>query len=219
MTRTSQDLEAARAFYTHISWMYDALTDRGERRVRQLGLSLLNAKIGEYILEIGFGTGASLIPLAAAVGVSGHVFGVDLSPGMTAVATQRVRVASPTTPITLAVGPVPPIPFADKAFDAAFMAFTLELFPNEVIPCVLREVHRTLRLGGRFALVSMVLGTERQRRRLSYRLYAGLHRRFPRIIDCRPIDVERSLVQAGFRIARLERREVWGLPVVAALAG
>lgn len=218
MARTYQDLEAARAFYTHISSIYDALADRGERRVRELGLSLLNARKGERILEIGFGTGSALVPLAAAVGASGHIFGIDLSPGMKSVTEQRVRAANPAAPITATVAAVPPIPFGTDAFDAVFMAFTLELFPDETIPGVLREVHRTLRPDGRFAVVSMALAPEQQRHGLSQRMYACLHRCFPRIIDCRPIDVERWLLEAGFKIARVERGDVWRLPVVAVLA-
>lgn len=218
VARTYQDLDAARAFYTRISSIYDTLADRGEHRVRELGLSLLNARKGERILEIGFGTGSALVPLAAAVGASGHVFGVDLSSGMKAVAEQRVRAANPSAPITTTVAAVPPIPFGTDTFDAVFMSFTLELFPDEIIPGVLREIRRTLRPGGRFAVVSMALTLEQQRRCLSQRVYAWLHRCFPRIIDCRPIDVERWLVEGGFTVARVERRDVWRLPVLAVLA-
>jgi hypothetical protein len=79
MARTSQDIDAARALYTRISSIDDTVSDRAERRVRALGLSLLEARSGERILEIGFGTGSSLVALAESVGASGHVFGIDIS--------------------------------------------------------------------------------------------------------------------------------------------
>src|SRR4051812_47653271 len=151
MAETSQDLEAARAFYTRISAVYDALADRDEHRARELGLSLLDARAGERVLEIGFGTGSSIVRLAERVGASGCVCGVDISPGMKAVAEQRIRTANAATTVDLRLAAVPPIPFADAAFDAAFMAFTLELFPDDTIPKVLGEVRRTLRPAGRFA--------------------------------------------------------------------
>ena len=68
MPGTSQDLDAARAFYTRISSVYDALADRDEHVARQTGLTLLDAQAGEHVLEIGFGTGSSLMGLATAVG-------------------------------------------------------------------------------------------------------------------------------------------------------
>src|SRR6516225_1315638 len=142
MTQTSQDLDAARAFYTRISAVYDSLADRDEHRARELGLSLLDARPGERILEIGFGTGSSLMPIAANVGATGAVAGIDISPGMLSVARQRMREGNPAAAVDLRIGAVPPIPFGDAAFDAVFMAFTLELFPDDTIPLVLRETRR-----------------------------------------------------------------------------
>jgi demethylmenaquinone methyltransferase/2-methoxy-6-polyprenyl-1,4-benzoquinol methylase len=218
MADTSQDLEAARAFYTRISSVYDALADRDEHRARELGLSLLDARDGERILEIGFGTGSSIVPLSARVGATGRVCGIDISPGMKDVAEQRVRSANAATTVDLRVAAVPPIPFDDAAFDAAFMAFTLELFPDDTIPGVLREVRRTLRAHGRFVAVSMTRGTDEQRHAMPERVYTWMHRHFPHIIDCRPIDVDRLLGDAGFTISRVEQMQIWGLPVAVCLA-
>lgn len=218
MSHTSQDLEAARAFYTRISRVYDALADRDEHRAREIGLALLDAKVGERVLEIGFGTGTSLVPLAASVGATGRVCGIDISPGMRDVAEQRVRSVNAGAPIDLRVAAVPPIPFDDAAFDAALMAFTLELFPDDTLPGVLGEVRRILRPGGRLAVVSMTLGTDEQRHRMPERIYTWMHRHFPHIVDCRPIDVERLIAEARFTTVRVERLEIWGLPVAACLA-
>jgi ubiquinone/menaquinone biosynthesis C-methylase UbiE len=218
MARTSQDIDAARALYTRISSIYDTVSDRAERRVRALGLSLLEARSGERILEIGFGTGSSLVALAESVGASGHVFGIDISPGMKDVAAARIRSANQVAKISLTLAAIPPIPFIDATLDAVFMAFTLELFPEDTIPIVLTEVRRTLSAGGRLSIVSMMLGTEEQRQGVSERLYVWTHRHFPHIVDCRPIDLERRLTEAGFAIARIERLGMWGLPVAAVLA-
>src|SRR6516164_7392546 len=125
MAETSQDLEAARNFYTRISSVYDALADRDEHRARDVGIALLNPRPGERILEIGFGTGSSLVPIASAVGASGHVAGIDISPGMKTVAEQRLRAANLAAAVDLRVGAVPPLPFGDNTFDAVFTAFTL----------------------------------------------------------------------------------------------
>jgi len=218
VAKTAQDVDAARAFYTRISSVYDALADKDEHRARDLGLALLAAQPGERILEIGFGTGSSIVSLAALVGSTGRVTGIDVSPGMKAVAEQRVRSAGLAAGVDLSVGAVPPIPFEERSFEAIFAAFTLELFPDDTIPVVLREARRTLRPGGRLAVVSMDLGTDAQRRGTPERIYMWMHRHFPHIVDCRPIDVERALTASGFTLARVERLEIWGLPVAACLA-
>jgi len=215
---TAQDVDAARAFYTRISSVYDALADKDEHRARELGIALLAAQPGERILEIGFGTGSSLVSLATLVGSTGRVTGIDVSPGMKAVAERRVRSAGLASCVDLSVGVVPPIPFDERSFDAIFAAFTLELFPEDTIPVVLREARRTLRPRGRLAVVSMDFGTDEQRHGAPERIYMWMHRHFPHIVDCRPIDVERALTEAGFTIARAERLEIWGLPVAACLA-
>ena len=52
--------------------------------MRKAGLDLLRPNAGESLLEIGFGTGHTLVlvSLAQAVGPKGKVFGLDLSDQM-----------------------------------------------------------------------------------------------------------------------------------------
>jgi demethylmenaquinone methyltransferase/2-methoxy-6-polyprenyl-1,4-benzoquinol methylase len=137
---------------------------------------------------------------------------------MKSVAERRVAAANVAAAVELVVAPVPPVPFDAASFDAAFMAFTLELFPDDTIPAVLREIRRTLRVGGRAAIVSMALGSEAQQYATAERVYTWMHRHFPHIVDCRPIDAGRHLAAAGFTVSRVEHLEIWGLPVEACLA-
>jgi demethylmenaquinone methyltransferase/2-methoxy-6-polyprenyl-1,4-benzoquinol methylase len=84
----------ARATYDRLDRWYDVIEAPFERRARAAGLRLLDARVGERILEIGFGTGHTLAALGAAVGEDGLVVGVDLSLRMALRCRRRLR--SPT---------------------------------------------------------------------------------------------------------------------------
>ena len=110
---------------------------------------------GEAVLELGFGTGNEVGDLAGLVGPTGRVAGIDISPGMLAVANRKLAEAMPKTPVDLRVGDARSLPFGDGEFDAVYTSFTLELFPADDIPVVLAEARRVLKPGGRIGVVSM----------------------------------------------------------------
>ncbi|HJU20496.1 MAG TPA: class I SAM-dependent methyltransferase [Stellaceae bacterium] len=58
--------------------------------VNDLLLARAAPKLGENVLEIGCGTGATTVPLAEAVGETGHVLGIDIAEPMLAAARRRV---------------------------------------------------------------------------------------------------------------------------------
>ena len=80
--RVFQTKDQTRAFYNKISHVYDLLSERSEAPMRKTGLDLIKPNAGESLLEIGFGTGHTLVSLAQAVGPKGKVFGLDLSDQM-----------------------------------------------------------------------------------------------------------------------------------------
>lgn len=209
---------ATRAFYDRISRAYDLLADAGEHDARDAGLRLLGVRARERVLELGFGTGHALVQLARAVGESGSVCGIDLSPGMTEVARERLLAAGLLERVDLRCGDVPPLPYLDGSFDAAFLSFTLELFPDETISAILAELRRVLRPEGRVGVVAMSAPPSGARDSLLERAYRWMHRHFPHIVDCRPIDVEGTLRAAGFRITRRTGLEIWTLRVAAVVA-
>ena len=49
--------------------------------------------------------------------------------------------------------------------------------------------------------------------------YEWGHRRFPNLLDCRPIYVVKALQNTGFRILNANRTSLFGLPVENVLAG
>jgi len=201
-----------REFYDGISRAYDLIADSSEHAARDLGLRALGVSSGQRVLEIGCGTGHALVSLAGEVGPTGHVHGVDISSGMTAVARARIGSAGLRN-VTLTVGDACGLGFRSNVFDAVFMSFTLELF-ERAMPDVLAEVRRVLCVGGRLGIVAM---SDTGETNAMIELYAWLHRRWPQFIDCRPIDVVRALQAGHFHISTTGATAVWNLPVVAAV--
>lgn len=79
--------------YDRGAHVYDALS--GERfvyrRGRIVGIDLLGLRAGDTVLDVGCGTGLNFPLLAAAVGTTGRVIGLDRSAAMLEVAERRVR--------------------------------------------------------------------------------------------------------------------------------
>ena len=207
-----------REFYDRISQAYDLLADASEQEARRVCEGLLDAKPGEAILEIGFGTGHSLLALAKAVTSTGTVHGIDVSSGMRDVAQARIEEAGVADHVILRIGDARHLPYANQSMDGVFMSFTLELFPLEEIPSVLSEIKRVLRPTGRFANVSMAAVKPGESPSLLERSYVWMHQHFPHIVDCQPIDVEQLLTTAKLRVVETKQLDIWTMPCLAVKA-
>jgi ubiquinone/menaquinone biosynthesis C-methylase UbiE len=194
--------------YDRISKFYDLFAGTGERKVTNLGLRMVSAQVGERVLEIGFGTGHSLLTMATAVGISGKVYGIDISKGMLAVTQNRLKKTGHCEMINLQMADAICIPLKTSSMDAIFSSFTLELFDLVEIPIVLKECHRVLHPKGRIGFVSLVW-----KDRFSVRLYEWIHSKFPDFFDCTPIILQDAVEKAGFHIQRSIERTLWGLPI------
>lgn len=182
--------------------------------MRKAGLELLKASGGECILEIGFGTGHSLVALAKAVGPKGELFGLDLSDKMLKLAKAKLAQAGLLERARLRCGDAAQLPYADACIDGVFMSFTLELFDTPEIPKVLRECKRVLRPGGRIVVVGM---SKNARHDPFIGVFEWTHKHFPNFLDCRPIYVHEAMEQADFKIKKALRKYMW-VPVEIVLA-
>lgn len=197
----------ARSNYDRLSRTYDALVASGERRYRNAGLAALDVKPGERILEIGSGTGLALAAVAEQGGQAGQAVGIDLSPGMTAIAKRRV---TGLQSVHLSIGDAVHLPYAAAHFDGILICFTLELFEVEEIYQVMQECFRVLRHGGRLVAVSLSRAAPRS---LMTRVYEWAHLRFPKLLDCRPIYLPETVAKAGFVLRASQQLPYWGLKV------
>jgi ubiquinone/menaquinone biosynthesis C-methylase UbiE len=200
--------ESARAAYDRLSKWYDLLAGSSEKKFADIGLQKLDVKAGEKILEIGFGTGGSLVSLVGLAGRTGKVYGVDLSTGMFRVAQGKLKKNGILSRVELQCADAVHLPYPDNFFDAVFMSFVLELFDTPELPLVLQECKRVLQSNGRIGVVALS-----KQKRLSVRMYEWFHMRFPAYVDCRPIFARKTIEQAGFQIMDTTEMLMWGLPV------
>lgn len=191
----------ARQYYNRISGIYDWLTI-SEKPLIQQGVETLNPQAGECILEIGCGTGRALAALQKTVGDSEIFLGLDLSHHML-LRSQKNSEAS------LIQGDAIKLPLLSRGFAGVFCAFTLELFPEDEIPVVLQNIRRVLNPGERLMAIALSAKPEDP----AVKLYEFAHKLFPVAVDCRPIPIERILIENNFRVQSLNLFMNWGLPI------
>jgi ubiquinone/menaquinone biosynthesis C-methylase UbiE len=209
-----QPKEQTRNNYNHMANFYD-LFSGSERKLCASGLAKLNIQPGETVLEVGFGTGHAISKLAASVGPEGKVCGLDLSEAMLNIAADRLKKAGLADRVDLCCGDAAALPYTDHTFDALFTSFTLEISDTMEIPHILSEFRRVLRNGGRFGLVAMSTAGKST---WILKLYEWAHRKFPRYIDCRPIDASRIVSETGFQVTDASLVSLAGLPVEIVIA-
>ena len=124
-------------------------------------VEVLAPRTGEAILDVGCGTGAATRIVAQAVGGAGRVVGLDLNPGMLAVARgidQADAAAGADDSGLAAPSPAPiewleasalEMPLPDRSFDAVVAAQVLQFVSD--VGAVAAEMRRVLRPGGRMA--------------------------------------------------------------------
>lgn len=101
---------------------------------------------GQRVLDVACGTGILAREAASRMRSTGHVVGIDLSPGMVAVARQL----APT--IEWREGMAESLPFPDQSFDAVVSQFGLMFFTDR--RQALQEMFRVLAPGGRLAVAT-----------------------------------------------------------------
>ncbi len=101
---------------------------------------------GERVLDVACGTGVVTRIASQQVGDSGTVTGLDINPGMLAVA----RATTPDSPINWHEESAESMSLADASFDVVLCQMGLQFVPDK--HAALREMRRVLAPGGRLIL-------------------------------------------------------------------
>ena len=110
-------------------------------------IDVASLRAGESVLDVGCGTGVVTRLAAERVGPDGAVTGLDVNPGMLAVARS---VTPPDLEIEWHEASAESMPLPDGAFDVVLCQLSLQFVPDR--PQALREMHRVLKPGGRLVI-------------------------------------------------------------------
>jgi demethylmenaquinone methyltransferase/2-methoxy-6-polyprenyl-1,4-benzoquinol methylase len=100
------------------------------------------------LLDIAGGTGDVAMRVVAAGGEQTRATVCDINPDMLAVGRERAAARGFGDALTFAEANAEALPFADRSFDAATVAFGIRNVPR--IETALAEAYRVLKIGGRF---------------------------------------------------------------------
>jgi ubiquinone/menaquinone biosynthesis C-methylase UbiE len=205
----------ARQAYDRLSRFYDMLSGSSEAPLKRMGLAMLQVGPGETVLEVGCGTGQSLVEIANLVGTPGTTQGLDLSEGMLVKAKDKLEKSGNAQKVLLVQGDGIHLPYPNVSYAAVFLSFTLELFDTPEIPLVLAECRRVLKPAGRMGVVALYKPAHSSQ---AIRLYEWMHDHLPAYVDCRPINSCDLIQAANFTIEKHITKSMWGLPVELVVA-
>jgi SAM-dependent methyltransferase len=120
-------------------------------------LNIAPIKKGSYILDIGCGAGFDLFAASRLTGVTGRVYGVDLTREMVARARANLS-ALPTNNCEVLEVTSEALPFSNHTFDVVLSNGVINLSPDK--PGLFSEIHRVLKPGGQLQFADIILEKE-----------------------------------------------------------
>jgi ubiquinone/menaquinone biosynthesis C-methylase UbiE len=185
-----------RDLYDFLSYFYDFFTQY-EEGARKIALAIADVRESFKVLDVGCGTGKTLIELAEKVTPAGELCGLNLSSRMIGKTRKLLLSRSLWRQVNLVLGDATHCPFRDAGFDLVFNSYMLDLVDGSMIPKVLSEFRRVLKATGRLVLVNLTKGSKWYD---NMTLYEWIYKHNPTLLGgCRPVVLEPYLQQIGFQ--------------------
>ncbi|MCI0396905.1 MAG: methyltransferase domain-containing protein [Chloroflexi bacterium] len=121
-----------------------------EKKATDILIQELKLKHGQKVLELGCGTGGTIVRIAGRFKVK--MYGVDKLDEMLAMARQRIRITGLPRRVCLFKGNLSALPFGGATFDRVYAESVIGILSSRDIEAVLDEVYRVLGGQGCFVL-------------------------------------------------------------------
>ncbi len=159
-------------------------------------LAFAQVQPGETVLDLGSGAGFDTLLAAQAVGATGRVIGVDMTPEMLARAEANARAAGVGN-VEFRQGYIEALPVSDASVDVVISNCVINLSPEKTR--VFQEAFRVLRPKGRLAISDLVLSAP---------LPPGLFKSVEAYVGCVAGAMQRddylaAITNAGFRMVEV----------------
>jgi SAM-dependent methyltransferase len=163
-------------------------------------VAIASLRPGDVVVDLGSGAGFDCFLAAKAVGATGKVIGVDMTPAMLAKARDHARTGNFTN-VEFRLGEIEHLPVADQSVNVIISNCVINLSPEK--SQVFQEAYRVLKHGGRLAISDVVTTApfpEEMRENLTLRssCVTGAS-----LID----EVEQMLQAAGFTTIRIQPKD------------
>jgi arsenite methyltransferase len=162
--------------------------------------AIASLKKGETVLDLGSGGGFDCFLAVQAVGITGQVIGVDMTPEMVSKARKNAETAGFNN-VDFRLGEIEHLPVADNSVDVIISNCVINLSPEK--EKVFKEAFRVLKSGGRLAISDVVATTELPEKiKEDMALYSGC------VAGASTIDELKSILEkSGFRNIRIEPKD------------
>lgn len=143
-----------REMFDNIAPAYDRLNHILSFNIDRIWRSRVVKRVKKWspqqILDVATGTGDLAIEMALKIDKV-QVHGVDLSPKMVEIASQKVESRALGSQISLSVGDAEELSIESESIDVVTVAFGVRNFEN--LPAGLLEIARTIKIGGRVVIL------------------------------------------------------------------